>query len=101
MRKVFISHPFKNDPKLNQFRVEEIVSKLKHRDDILLISPLHLFSMYETEKDGARALIMNICFDLIEDCDEVWIYVYGKMSDRQRKEYKYAKFMDKTIKFIY
>lgn len=101
MRKVFISHPFKNNPELNQLRVEEITSELKHRDDILLVSPLHLFSMYETEKDGARMFIMDICFDLIESCDEVWFYIYGKMSDGQKKEYEYAKFQNKIIKMIY
>lgn len=101
MRKVFISHPFKNDPELNQFRVEEICNSLKKRDDILLISPLHLFSMYETRKDDARMFIMDICFDLIESSDEVWFYIYGKMSNKQKKEYEYAKFENKIVKMIY
>lgn len=100
MKGVFISHPFKNNPELNQLRVEEIASRLRDRDDILLISPLHLFSMYDEEKTGSRDLIMDICFDLIEAAEEVWFYVYGEMSDGQLKEYSYAYFLDKKIKII-
>ena len=34
MRRVFISHPYKNDPKGNKKRVDTICRELAERDDI-------------------------------------------------------------------
>lgn len=39
---------------------------------VLPISPVHLFSFMENEKE--REEILNVCLSLIDFCDEVWIY---------------------------
>jgi hypothetical protein len=49
MKRVFISHPYKDDPKGNKKRVDTICRELAERDDILPISPLHLFSFMEDD----------------------------------------------------
>ena len=72
MKRVFISHPYKDDPKGNKKRVDTICRGLAGKDDILPISPLHLFSFMED--DDNRAEILQVCFRLIDICDEVWIY---------------------------
>ena len=69
MKKVFISHPFKEDPEKNRARVDKICKSIK---DHLPISPLHLFAFMES--DGERDTIMEVCFRLIDISDEVWIY---------------------------
>ena len=40
MKRVFISHPYKDDPKGNKKRVDTICRELAEKDDILPISPL-------------------------------------------------------------
>ncbi len=72
MRRVFISHPYKDDPKENKKLVDTICRELAERGDILPISPLHLFSFMEN--DDNREEILQVCLRLIDICDEVWIY---------------------------
>lgn len=72
MKWVFVSHPYKDDPKGNKMRVDTICRELAKKDDILPISPLHLFSFMED--DGKREEILEVCFSLIDICDEFWIY---------------------------
>ena len=85
MRLVFISHPYKDDPNGNKKRVDTICRELAEKDDILPISPLHLFGFMED--DSNREEILQVCFRLIDICDEVWIY--GN-SEGCRKEKMYA-----------
>jgi hypothetical protein len=92
MRLVFISHPYKDDPKGNKKRVDTICRELARKGDILPISPLHLFSFMED--DLQRESILQVCFRLIDICDEVWIY--GD-SDGCRKESDYALSQGKRV----
>ncbi len=100
MKRVFISHPYKDDPKGNKKRVDTICRELAEREGkrvdticrelaeregIFPISPLHLFSFMED--DLQREEILQVCFRLIDICDEVW--VYGD-SEGCRKEREYA-----------
>ena len=71
MRRVFISHPYKDDPKGNKKRVDTICRELAEKDDILPISPLHLFSFMEDDRQ--REEILQVCYRLIDICDEVWV----------------------------
>jgi hypothetical protein len=92
MKRVFISHPYKDDPKGNKKRVDTICRELAERDDILPISPLHLFSFMEN--DEKREEILQVCFRLIDICDEVWIY--GN-SEGCRKEKMHALLKGKKV----
>ncbi len=84
MKRVFISHPFTSDPEGNRVRVDIICHDLV-KQGILPISPLHLFSFMQD--DLQREEILQVCFRLIDICDEVWIY--GD-SEGCRKERGYA-----------
>jgi hypothetical protein len=95
MRWVFISHPYKDDPKGNKKRVDTICRGLAEKDDILPISPLHLFSFMKD--DSNREEILQVCFRLIDICDEVWIY--GD-SEGCRREAKYAKSVGKPVRMV-
>ena len=72
MKRVFISHPYKDDPKGNKKRVDTICRELARKGDILPISPLHLFSFMEDDRQ--REEILQVCYRLIDICDEVCIY---------------------------
>ena len=94
-KKVFVSHPFKDNPELNMEKVDKICKQLDE-DGFLPISPLHLFS-YKT-KDSDRELIMESCFKMIDFCDAVFIYGDSKGCMR---ELKYARKNNKLIKIKY
>jgi hypothetical protein len=96
MKWVFISHPYKDDPEGNKKRVDTICRELAEKDDILPISPLHLFSCMKD--DSNREEILQVCFRLIDICDEVWIY--GD-SEGCRKEREYALSIGKSVVIKY
>ena len=83
MRRVFISHPYKDDPKGNKKRVDTICRGLAEKDDILPISPLHLFSFMEN--DDNREEILQVCYRLIDICDEVWIDGDSEGCEKERE----------------
>ena len=94
MKKVYIAHPFASDPETNRQKVDSICKNLK---DVIPISPLHLFSFIEEETPQLRAEIMDVCLNLINMCDE--IYVYG-ISKGTWKEAKHSIKTGKPISFM-
>jgi len=73
---VFVSHPFAKDPKKNFDRVNKICSDLLDFDNVVPVSPLHLFSMYD--KDGDREEILRYCKYMIKGVDLVIFYIYNE-----------------------
>ena len=89
MNKVFISHPFQDNPEENLSKTKSLLSKLRREyPEILFISPLHLFSYFKQEVQNFRADIIEFCKHLLDNCDEIWLY--GK-SDGCMEEAQYAK----------
>jgi hypothetical protein len=89
IKTVFISHPYSNNPEGNFKKVDKLIRKLRTQyHDVLFISPLHLFSYFDKEEDGFRQPILNFCFSLIDECDEIWIL---GLSDGCIAERNYAK----------
>ena len=90
---VFLSHPYREDPKENMKKVDKICKNL---DDVIPISPLHLFNYIGQESPKQRVEIMAICKQLITMCAEhnegvcVYFYDYGKLSEGQMEEYTYC-----------
>jgi len=100
IKKVFISHPFRGDEETNRLKVDKICNNImEENDNILPISPLHLWSFME--EDGIyRQEILLFCFNLIFISDEVWFYKYGELSSGQKQELDYAKLANKKIRII-
>ena len=89
MKKVFISHPYSDAPKENFEKVDKLIKKLRTQyHDVLFISPLHLFSYFDKEEGKFRQPILNFCYSLIDECDEIWIY---GLSDGCISERDYAR----------
>jgi len=82
-KKVFISHPYAGDPEANLARVDKVVKHERYNDCIVL-SPLHMFTMYETETPELRRFIMEVCFHLIDIADEVHIYGRSPGCDQEK-----------------
>ena len=101
MIKVFISHPFASNPELYKEKVNKICqSIIYNHDDILPISPLHLWSFMHTDK-GYREEILDYCKYMIDGCNEVFMYVYNnRITEGQKIELDYALKKRKNIRFI-
>ncbi len=96
MIKVFISHPLTGDFATNRASADRICRRLA-KQGLLPVSPLHMFSFYDGEDHATREAILQVCFRLIEICDEVW--VYGD-SEGCRLEADYAKRIGKIVRHV-
>jgi len=92
-KKVFISHPFSENPEMNRKMVDEACRTFLEMGSLVPISPLHLFSFMDEDSDK-RKDIMDICKHLIAGCDEVW--VLGN-SPGCKEEEDYARSIGKPV----
>ncbi len=96
MRRIFISHPYSDIPRLRKQQVDHICRSLS--GVVLPISPLHLFSF--EKDDSKREEILEVCYDLIDICDEFYIFEYNQLSKGQMNEVYYANKSDIWIEFL-
>lgn len=94
-RRIFVSHPLSGDMAKNRAEASDICREIADMG-YLPISPLNMFDFVNRE-DDIRDDIMQLCFELIDMCDEVW--VYGS-STGCKMEYGYARSVCKTVKII-
>lgn len=98
-RLAFISHPYQDNPEENIKRNDCLCKKIMRKNpEVLPISPLSLFSFISEEEPEIRNDIMNVCFKLIDTCDEFWSY--GK-SEGCDMELAYASHRHKKIRKMY
>ncbi len=71
MKTVYVAHPFRGDEKNNTLRVAKICRALraKYPDDLFL-SPIHAFSWFRDDHDGA----LEHCLRMLSRCDELWLF---------------------------
>jgi hypothetical protein len=106
MKKVFISHPYIDDPDRNILKVNKICKDIIRADEgIIPLSPIHMFEYIDTkDEEEYREEIMEICYSLISIADEIWIYYYNptsplNISDGQKRELYDAIYKEKLIVF--
>jgi hypothetical protein len=95
---VYVAHPLRGDVPGNMERIEEIMRELSEEHlDCNFFSPLHGFSFHTPAED--QALVMERCLDMLDRCDELW--VFGDWSDSEgcRREIRHAACRGMTILF--
>jgi len=92
-RRIFISHPYADNPEKNMKQVDKICKAIINREEGIPISPLHLFSCMKN--DEYRQQVMLMCFDLIKKCDV--LYSFGDSKGCETEKY-YA--LDRNIEVI-
>jgi len=75
LKRVYISHPLAGNIEGNRLKVDAICKALTATGEVLPISPIHLFGYMENDKH--REEIMQVDLDLIDLCDELWVYGYS------------------------
>jgi hypothetical protein len=95
-RRVYVCHPFHDDPTRNVERVRDICVALL-REGVLPVAPqLYLPQFISEETD--RDLALRICLELLGDCDEV--RVYGRrITDGMRLELDRARALGIALTF--
>lgn len=113
-RKVFLSHPLGNNFKENRKLVDILIKRyhkefndtkykpqnpiqLYSKQKIIFISPLHSFIYLDEENTEFGDVLMEICFDMIDMSEEVWLC--GN-SEGCREEAIYAFKKDKHIYIV-
>lgn len=71
MRRIYICHPYANDPDGNKAKVDKICKDVL-KQGVLPISPIHAFGYMQD--DSHRQEVLQACLRLLEMCDEVWVY---------------------------
>lgn len=81
MKRVYISHPLAGDIEGNRAKVDKICKALIAQGEVLPISPVHLFGYMEN--DQHRKEIMEVDLQLIDLCDELWVYGHSEGCNRE------------------
>jgi hypothetical protein len=85
-KKIYVSHPYRGktgtiqEVKKNVNEITEICRELLlNRNDIIIISPVHMYSFMTYSDD--QELVLEKCSELLLMCDEIWLYGEWKNSE--------------------
>ena len=96
---IYISHPYGGERK-NKNRVEQIIKtlvSLPGNQNKTFLSPIHAFGYLYNEVEYEKGLQM--CLDLLQCCDEMWIFGDWTTSQGCRAEVEYCK--KRNIKMVF
>ncbi len=97
---VYVAHPLRGDVPGNMQRIEKIMKELSEEyqyRDYNFFSPLHGYSFHDPH--GDQELVMSRCLDLLDRCDEIWVYGDWTRSEGCTREVRHAAFQGKRILF--
>lgn len=90
MKKVFVSHPFRNNPTENMKAIAEICRNLAEKGEVMPISPVHAFAFLDDTNPDHRELALGYCAELIAVCDKLWLYGDWENSEGCQMEASFA-----------
>lgn len=98
MKRVYVSHPYLGNPE-NKAKVEGIIIGLMQtHKDTLFVSPMRglgfLYKVLPYEKG------MELCYELLSMCDELWLCPGWEESRGCRLEKEFAETKGMPVKFI-
>lgn len=91
VKKIYISHAFGGKEE-NAQRVTNIINYLYdtiYLSDVVLLSPIHIFRRIYNVVDYEVGL--QACLDLLETCDEMWVFDDYSESVGVKKEIEFCK----------
>ena len=95
-RRVYVCHPFGNDPAGNIERVRAI-SQFLIDDGALPIAP-HLYLPQLLDEATEREQALRFCLELVDTCDEVRVFG-GRVTAGMKREVEYAKRRGIPVRF--
>lgn len=104
MKKIYIAHPLRGGGRdiakihKNEESIRDIMFRLAAEEpDMLLFSPIHAFGYLDPL--GPEEWVLKQCLEMVEVCDELWVYGDWQNSVGCRMEIERAHAMDKPIFF--
>jgi len=86
MKRIFISHPFRNDPEGNIKKIRLIEKRLAALG-IAYFSPLSNYQALEDTDAKQREFGLRCCEEWIPYCDEIWFFDDWEQSEGCQREY--------------
>ncbi len=100
MKRVYISHPYKGDREENFREITRICSQVAQtHETVMPVSPLHMFSFLDDDEPEEKEKALGYRLNLINDCDEVWVFGEWKQSEGCNKEVSMARLLGKTVRY--
>jgi hypothetical protein len=96
-RRVYVCHPFADDPEANAERVRGICRALTESGFLPIAPHLYLPQFLDEETERDRAL--SLCLELVGACDEVRVYG-GRVTSGMRREIERAEAMSIPVRFV-
>ena len=104
MKKIYIAHPLRGDGHdtkrihANEERIRDIMRRLAAEEpNLLLFSPIHAFGYLDPM--GPQEWVMKQCLEMVEVCDELWVYGDWQGSIGCRMEIERARALGKPVVF--
>lgn len=97
-RRVYVCHPFGDDPARNAERVRDICRALVVEGCVPVAPQLWLPQVIAEESE--RELALRLCLELLDDCDEVRVYG-SDITDGMRREIARAEARGIEVKFLF
>lgn len=96
-RRVYVCHPFANDPQANTERVQQLCRALTDSGHLPVAPHIYLPQFLDegTERDRALAL----CLELVGACDELRVYG-GQVTAGMRREIERAEALGVPVRFV-
>lgn len=91
VKKIYISHAYGGQEE-NVQRVTDIINYLYdtlYLSDVVLLSPIHIFRRLYSVVDYELGL--QSCFDLLDSCDEMWVFDDYSSSVGVKREIEFCK----------
>ena len=95
-RRVYVCHPFADDPEANAERVRGICRALSE-SGFLPIAP-HVYLPQFIDEDNDREQALGLCLELVETCDELRVYG-GRVTAGMRREIEHAERRGIPVRF--
>ena len=104
MKKIYIAHPLRGGGTdvakihANEESIRSIMCGLAAEEpDMLLFSPIHAFGYLDPL--GPHEWVMKQCLEMVELCDELWVYGDWRSSEGCRMEIDRAGELGKPVYF--
>ena len=103
MKKVYIAHPLRGENReKNVAEVTKICKKITELfPDVLPISQIHSFSLLDDCGKEGEEKAMELCIEMLKNCDEVWFFGNWAKSEGCSAEYDAACARNYIKRFVY
>ena len=98
MKRVFVSHPFRENEEENFKKVSEICLRITEKyKDVVPVSPIHAFGFLDDNKH--REMALRFCRSLMEGCHEVWFFGNWRFSEGCTLELGWSMELNRPARF--